>query len=325
MWNVYELSGLLFDLDKYTTSKGGAKSRLLSSHTGGNWQVNRLSNPDRNIYIKNAYVSIFGGIQPDMMSKAFDVKGNTDIDCGFLPRFLFIRATSKKPALWNDTAFDEQSKRLLETITSTLLTWEVPNNEQDAKVEMTDEAKEVYKSWYDEVVQQAHISTINGAWLRKLNSHALRLCLLLHSLDVALGSSIHYVDDDCMERALLLANWLKTHQEQCWQLFMLEGRKKQVNTVEHALMSVVVKLASARGNDWDITNKELFPLVKKELGTNQVKDNVLGKAANKLGLKSCWIRETERGRRVTKTNILHFKETVGVVGNTTDTRLSEDD
>ena len=58
----------------------------------------------------------------------------------------------------------------------------------------------------------------DAALLSKLKGQAQRLCLLLHCLDAALAETdgINPVSEDTMHRALLLANWMKEHQKQCW-------------------------------------------------------------------------------------------------------------
>lgn len=314
---VDEISGFMFDMDKYTTSKGGAKPRYLSSHTGASWVIDRKHGGS--ISIPKAYISIFGGIQPGMMSKVFNIKGNTDIDSGFIPRFLFIRAVVDKPTLWTDCSFSEQSKELLTQITSNLYRLEVSDNEQNSIVKVTDEAKALYVRWHDEIADEAFV-TSNGAWLRKLQAHALRICLLLHCLEVfkdgccdaTMEDDCHsFVTEDTMRRALMLVDWLKIHQEQCWELFMPQNKDK-ANPMEYAFMKVIADLSCTRGYEWKITNKELFQLVQEELGLHEIKDNVLGKAAKELEIAACFIGK-DRGRHITEDIVRHFRNAVGAV------------
>ena len=131
-----------------------------------------------------------------------------------------------------------------------------------------------------------------------------------------------------MRRALLLADWLNIHQEQCWRLLTPQAKKMQPEPVEFAIMSVIVELAATRGKVWQITNKELFSLVRGKLDTPEIKDSVLGRAATKLGIADCRIGKTERGRRISKKNILSFRSAVSAVipvRESTRARLSEDD
>jgi hypothetical protein len=315
LWLVDELAGMLFDQDKYSSSKGGTKTRLLSAHSRGHWKTNRSSEKARNISIPHACVSIFGGIQPNMISKVFDIKDGTDFDSGFIPRFLFIRAVSDEPATWNDFIFSDESLGLIKKITDKLWKWEATSEFMpDTIISVTDEAKDLYVRWYNNIADVAFISPNEQSMLRKLQAHTLRFCLLLHSLDTALSDdNNHIVNEDCMKRALLLTDWLRIHQEQCWRLFSPQGRQKQPDPVEYALMSVIVELATTRGDEWIITNKELFSLVRKKLGTSQIKDNILGKVAKALGIKPCRIGKKERGKYVSKENILSFRNAVSAV------------
>ena len=120
------------------------------------------------------------------------------------------------------------------------------------------------------------------------------------------------VTEDTMRRALLLANWVKEHQTQCWSFFT-PGNIKQTDPLERAIMQVVIDEAvKIERAGWKISNSELFSLVENKIGMSGVSKTMLGKAASKLGLTQCSIGK-DRGRGLTPEKIHEFKITVGSV------------
>ncbi|MDL2279238.1 DUF3987 domain-containing protein [Desulfovibrio sp. OttesenSCG-928-G11] len=318
LWLKDELSGLLFDLDKYSNNGGGGtKARLLSSHSLGPWKTNRSSNPNRNNFIPKACVGIFGGIQPGVMSKVFEAgAGGMDEESGFLPRFLFIRAVAEAPAYWNERTFSPESKALLEHIAAALWPWDIEHDDQGREIErivpVSRQAKDLYIEWFNAIAEEAYLAE-SAALLRKLQAHALRLCLLLHCLDAALAGTdgMSLVTEDTMRRALLLADWAKEHQEQCWRFFTPEKGAKQADPIERAIMQVVVdEAARIEADGWKISNADLCSLVEGKLNMPGLSTVKIGKAASGLGMGQCKVDRNSKGRSVTKELIDSFKSTV---------------
>lgn len=98
LWRADELAGMIANLDRYAASGregGGTRSRLLSAYDCQEWKTNR-TNAERNQYVPAACVSIFGGIQPGILTRVFE---GHDVSSGFLPRMIFIRAERSTPPL----------------------------------------------------------------------------------------------------------------------------------------------------------------------------------------------------------------------------------
>jgi len=311
MWRKDELSGLIADMNRYTQSASSARSRLLSSYDGQEWKTNRISNPARNQYILHAYVGIFGGIQPAMLTQVFETgAAGVDEASGFLQRFIFIRAERDKPSIWSETSLSPESLALLESVTQALWAWDIENE----AVTASPQAKAVFVEWFDGIAREEFLSQ-SPALLSKLKGQVHRLCLLLHCLDAALAGTdgMNPVTEDCMRRALLLANWVKEHQTQCWRFFS-PGKAKQVGPIERAIMQVVVEeVVNIEAAGWKISNERLFALVEKKLGMPGLSNAKLGKTVSALGLPQCWIGK-DRGKTVTQEKIHEFKTTVGTVG-----------
>ncbi|MDL2207153.1 DUF3987 domain-containing protein, partial [Desulfovibrio sp. OttesenSCG-928-M16] len=320
MWRKDELAGLIADLDKYSSSGsgGGTRSRLLSSYDGQEWKTSRASNPTRNLYIPHAYVGIFGGIQPAMLPKVFEA-GSAGVDeaSGFLQRFMLIRAEREKPGYWTERYLSHESKNLLASIVAALWAWDIEYDAEGREVEkivpVSRQAKAAFVEWFNGIAQEEFLSQ-NAALLSKLKGQAQRLCLLLHCLDSALTGTdgMQPVTEHTMRRALLLANWVKEHQEQCWRFFTPEKGAKQADPIERAIMQAVVNHAARiEADGWKISNTDLCSLVENILGMPGLSNVKIGKAASALGLTSSLIGERRlRGRLVTKDAISMFKATL---------------
>lgn len=118
------------------------------------------------------------------------------------------------------------------------------------------------------------------------------------------------VSEDCMCRALLLANWVKEHQEQCWRFFQPEKKVKQTDPIERALMQVVVENAARiEADGWRMKSSELYDLVSARLNMPGISQKTVWAAASSLGLGTCFMSR-ERARTIPPEKISSFKSTV---------------
>lgn len=321
LWRTDELAGMLADFDKYskTGKTGSTRSRLLSSYDCQPWKSNRRD-ALRNTLIPAACVSIFGGIQPGMMPRVFD---GEDEECGFLPRFLFIRAEQEKPALWSERTLSTESMELLKTITERLAAFKLKVSDSEGyspyRVELSEGAKAAYVEWHNALAMEGWAALNekkSNSINQKFKSHALRLCLLLHCLDAALADKdgLNFIQEDTMRRALLLADWAREHQAQVWKMFSGENAARSGSPLERAIMSsVVADEEQIRADNGRIANKRLVELVNSFLPC-PVDSRIIGKAATSLGLAPCYIGST-RARHVPLEKIDMYKTNVGHVGN----------
>lgn len=323
MWRVDELSGLLASFDRYSSSgkEGGTRARLLSAHDCQSWKSNRRD-AGRNLHIPAACVSIFGGLQPGMLSRCFD---GADKDCGFLPRFLFIRAEQERPALWSEATLSPASEILLRRLVEGLAGLAMNRTEEGQHIPfvspLTSEAKTLFIRWYNAQAVEGWTALSDGAagaLPQKLKGHALRLCLLLHCLDAALagGDALTPIPADTMRRALLLADWVKAHQVQAWSLFAGEAAARAGSPVEQAVMAAVVEEAEQiEADGWRISNARLTELVNQRLPV-AVDARAIGKAAANMGLPTCLIGEKRlRGKIVSPEKLETFKRNVSHVSH----------
>ena len=190
--------------------------------------------------------------------------------------------------------------------------WRSSGRENEKVVPVSRQAKGAFVEWFNGIAQEEFLSQ-NAALLSKLKGQAQRLCLLLHSLDAALAGSdgMSLVTGDTMRRALLLANWVKEHQEQCWKFFSPEKGAKQADPIERAIMQVVVEQAARiEADGWRISNADLCAGVERILNMPGLSAVKIGRAASGLGMGQCKVDRNSKGRSVTKETIDAFKSTV---------------
>lgn len=319
MWRVDELSGMISSFDKYSSGskEGGTRARLLSAYDCQEWKSGRRD-VTRNIHIPAACVSIFGGLQPAMMARSFDTE---DADVGFLPRFMFICAEREKPALWSEVSLSAESERLLRDIVELLADFELVATDFGVDLpfvfRLSEEAKSFFVDWYDRQALDSWDRLSEGmadAIGQKLKGHALRICLLLHCLDIALGSvdDMDVIPENTMRRALELAEWIKKNQLKALSLF--SNGEKAYTPIERAVMKAVVDEAEQHGADsLTIPNARLVKLVNGIL-PYPVDARVIGKAAGNAGLPVAYIGK-ERGRKITSEMVSLFRTHVGHVGD----------
>lgn len=320
IWRVDELSGMMASFDRYQAGgkEGGTRARLLSAYDCQEWKTTRRDG-SKKMNIPAACVSIFGGIQPGMLNRSFS---SSDKDAGMLNRFIFIRAERAIPASWNDASLSPKSEELLRQIVDRLLEFDVTTDADGETcpkvVTVTDQARELFKFWHDQIATEAWLSGEMEAVLTKLKSQALRLCLLLHCLDAALTGTdgTSPIQADTMRRALLLADWIKEHQFQAWRLLDSSDNARQCTPVERAVMSALVEneeeVIKKNGR---LCNARLGELVNARLPM-AVKPEVIGKACSALELPPIWVgdrKSRERGRLITAKKIEFLKKAIGII------------
>ena len=285
MWRVDEISGLLSSFDRYSPAgkEGGTRARLLSSYDSGAWKISRRSS-EKDLFVPHAAVSIYGGLQPDMMRRSFD---GADRDSGFLPRFQFIRAEKEGPDDWNEAVLSRKSHELLERITRHLSEFALGKDEQGRElpqiVLLEEGAKVLFVQWFKALALENWELGDTSAYAirRKLNGQALRLCLLLHCLDAVISGNngLSPIPADTMRRALLLADWVKLNQLQTWRL-LTEEKTRRLSPLEQAIVQVFVdEEARLAREDWTMTNEKLVGMVNALMAAKSRPEKVASAAA----------------------------------------------
>jgi hypothetical protein len=279
-----ELSGMLMDLDKYSGEKGSTKTKLMTAYDANKpWKITRV-NAERNGYIPNPCISLYGGIQPAVICKMFS---GQDQYSGFLGRFDFIQAVQKKPATFTTEEETEKTIQTIEKLCNGLDKLSLTSDGDSKFIDVADDAKTLFREWHDNLAAEAYYSTdeTETALLSKVKARGLRICLLLHCMDSVLDDADEMIpiSRDTMSRALRLMDWLKTHTQATWRMLRLEATVPtgQQIRVANAILNLEQKIKDGWLSTRDIT-EEVNLGHNKRYHLSKIK---IGKTCSDLGLE----------------------------------------
>jgi len=210
-----ELAALLGGFDRYGGGKGGAeRSIYLSLYNAEPAQNDRKLDNRKSVTLKSPHLSIFGGIQPELLHR---VLSDDDMAAGLAGRFLFAMppATQKK---WNTPAILVQLANEATAMFRDLyaigesVSWNAEPLEageqgdlQHATLPLTHDADRLFGEFYE--AHHDHRSDLHGparaAW-PKLVAYCGRLALAVQLINDPNSTA---VDDDSVSRAIRLAKW----------------------------------------------------------------------------------------------------------------------
>ncbi|WP_171267362.1 DUF3987 domain-containing protein [Oceanidesulfovibrio marinus] len=302
LWYRDELAGMLKDFDKYGTGdKGGTMTRLLSAYDSSSWKLTRKTNK-QTIYIPQATVSLFGGIQDGVLPHIF-----TDLDAvsGFLPRILFVRAEQDAPPLWTEEGFEDIHRQTIDQITERLLSYEMTDepSEKARIIGVAGDAKKAFIAWHDKLAYEQWLSDADHKEaLPKLRGQALRLALNLHCLWAAAedGNELEPVQLDTMNRALTLAEWFKGELASVWAIIRQSQGVTTASPLDKRVAAAIITLKAEVAGGM-LPTARITEAVNDGMDKRyQVDPRAVGKAYSKLGLHSQHLPD-KKGRGVVLT------------------------
>ena len=169
-----EIYGMFKDLNRYNQS--GEQENYLSIYSGKSYAVNRKTTSS--FYVKDPFLCVCGGIQPDLMQDAFG--GKAFEASGFLARWLFLWIDDAKvPDSFNEAIIDKQIEGEWYTFIQNL--WRIPSRE----FRLDPNAANVYEGYIKQTADTMNSEGCESnvrAMLAKLRIYALRLALVIHLL-----------------------------------------------------------------------------------------------------------------------------------------------
>lgn len=223
-----ELAAFIQMMNQYHGGHGADRQLYLSTWSGSTIQVDRKGS-DTPVVVREPFVNVLGGIQPDMLGTLEDARGRDD---GLLSRFLFSFPDPPPRRHWDES---------LGVSTGALSTWSgvidwllgLSLREPDADspwaeplprtVAISAEAMAAWRAWHerhwDEAEWDCFPPHLRGLW-SKFEVHALTLVLTAHMLEVACrhtSGGEEYaqedppIDAESMRRGLALADYFKDH------------------------------------------------------------------------------------------------------------------
>src|SRR5215217_5380893 len=212
-----ELSGWLGSMNQYKQGgKGADRQFWLSAHTNQPVAVDRKST-DEPVIVARPFVSIVGGIQPEVLPDFGKDRGD-----GLIDRFIPVYPKPRVGRWTDDEISDHVRDEYAQTISSLYKLRHVNDDEDPfpSRVPMTDEAKALFVAAYnrlhDELEAPGFPQRLRPAW-GKLEAYLARFALILAMTRVAeLGNQgqvvmIENVTRDDMAGAIKLLAYFKNH------------------------------------------------------------------------------------------------------------------
>ncbi len=199
-----ELSGWI-----HVVSKNA--SHWLEMHGARSLTVDRKSHDEPVIHVRNAALSVVGGIQPGVLDRIMNQKL---VDGGFLARFL-VALAEPRTARWTETRLDRASESELQSLYLRLRALEPdrgasPGSIEPRTIRLGPGAKERWIDFHNRHEKEGEEleDPLALAW-PKLTGCAARLALVLHCVREALGRSRDptLISTRTMEAAIEFADW----------------------------------------------------------------------------------------------------------------------
>ena len=283
-----ELAGWLGSFDRYSKGgKGGADSaHWLSMHNGETLMVDRKSGIPPVINVPSASVSITGGIQPGILSRAL---GQEHHESGMAARLL-LAYPPRKPKRWTKADVDAKAEAAVAAVFERLyaLTPDTDDNgdERPRLVTLTDDAERAWESFYnDHNLEQAELSGDLAAAWSKLEGYAARIALVIHLVRCAANDPTlrdpARVDAASIAAGVVLVRWFANEVQRIYAM-LSEGEgdreaRRLAEWIERRGGVVTVRDVThgvrAYRNDPDTAEHALSELVEAGIGRWEADDH----------------------------------------------------
>jgi hypothetical protein len=213
-----EVTALVQGMNQYKQGgKGRDRQFYLSAWSGSPAKVDRKSDEGTPIVIRDPFLSVLGGIQPELLGALKDEFGRED---GFVHRFLFTYPATGQLDEWRDDQVSEYAERSWKDCFERLKLLSA-HVEPDGKVRpwvvmMDGPARAAWKRWYDETnITVAHMEPVFQRPMQKMIGYAARLTLVVQMLRWACGETP--VADGIEELSVIngcrLADYFTSHMQ----------------------------------------------------------------------------------------------------------------
>lgn len=211
-----ELLGFVKGMNQYRA--GADRQYWLSIWSNEPIFINRKGKEP--IQIEKPFVSILGGIQPDMIQEMVSVGREGIANDGFIDRFLFSYP-DPVPANWTD---DDVNEEIVARYCDVIFNLYYQLNEDHPKeVYLSPEAKEAFTMWYDvtedETIAAEFPETLKGVW-KKLKGLHPRILLIVHMLKWACNKkevNINLIDEELVAYTNLIMDYFKVQAKKVFQ------------------------------------------------------------------------------------------------------------
>jgi hypothetical protein len=210
-----ELAAWVTSANQYKGGRGSDRQFWLSNWAGVPATIDRAKHQAVPIIIPHPFVSVVGGVQPDLLATLRDEKGRAD---GFLDRILFAFPDAGPAPEWTWEEIPEETLAPWHQVIEELLRLNQQSGQHGQKPELLRLATEARGSW-EEIINsivrdqnRLHFPAIlKGPWA-KLKVYAARLALIVHLLRwIARETEEKNVDRESVTRAGELIRYFQSH------------------------------------------------------------------------------------------------------------------
>jgi hypothetical protein len=237
-----ELSAWVGAMDQYRARGRGADRQFYLSAWGGEpVRVDRKNQEAGPLFVAHPFVSVFGGIQPDLLA---NLRGEHRAADGFLDRLLF--AYPEPPQAVGETwacVSDAAARAWDETLR--LLYYLEPETEADGGtrphfVKLTSDGRTAWKQFTERLAAEMNANNfpdvLRGPW-SKMRAYGARLALVVHYLRMAADEVTgEDVDGDSLDRAARLVSYFQSHSRKVYHTL---GADKKVGDAQKVWAWVV--------------------------------------------------------------------------------------
>lgn len=213
-----EVTALVQGMNQYKQGgKGRDRQFYLSAWDGTPAKVDRKNDDGNPIVIHDPYLTVFGGIQPEMLGALKDEFGRED---GFVHRFLFSFPATGLVDVWRDDHVSETAERAWKDCFKRLMTLDL-HCDPDGRTRpyvmlMTEAARAAWKRWYDETNEEmVDLDPVFQRPMRKMIGYAARLTLIVQLLRWACGEAedSKTIEEPAVLYGCLLADYFRAHMQ----------------------------------------------------------------------------------------------------------------
>jgi hypothetical protein len=214
-----ELTAWVRALNQYK-GRGTHRQFFLSAWSGEMVKVDRKNAHGRPIVIPHPFISVLGGIQPDLLTELEAEGGKED---GFVHRLLFSYPAESKVGEWTDDEISEEDEMEWRLVLNRLLNLQPikqdGSSERPKSLDFSPAGKQAFVRWHDRLVAEMNNEDFPPGLFgpsAKLKAHCARFALIIHLLRVACGEAggdqgEGEVDAEDVTRAAALCTYFQAH------------------------------------------------------------------------------------------------------------------